>query len=53
MTLIISKKECFNLYKKFRENNPERVKNKKVTIEDLEEILSDYVIFTRQPKSKA
>ena len=53
MTLILSKKECFNLYKTFRENHPERVQNKKVTLEDLEEVLSDYVIFTRQPKSKA
>ena len=52
MSLTISKKECFNEYIKFVENHPERPKNKKVVLEDLEEILSDYVIFTRQPSPK-
>ena len=52
-SLIISKKECFDQYRVFCENHPERPKNKKVTIEDIEEILSDNVLFTRQPSSKS
>ena len=51
-SLQVSKKECFEKYVQFLKDHPERPKNKRVALEDLEEILNDNVIFTRQPSLK-
>ena len=36
----------------FLNEHPERKKNQRVSLEDLEEVLSDHIIFTRQPALK-
>ena len=51
-SLQISKKECFEKYVQFLKDHPERKKNQRVSIEDLEEVCNDHIIFTRQPSLK-
>ena len=46
-SLQISKKECFEKYVKFVKDHPERKKNQRVSLEDLEEVLNDHIIFTK------